>query len=435
MNTCVPAPLPNLHVKLTHVSTIIVVAGTIISFIPLILVGSSNKLNGITGPSPDIHSGTYTGDDYLSSNTPIVYSPFCRESLIASLAIGIPFFLDLLLDLFATRSFKDYLDGGKTSDTVRMNLVERSFFIVGVLMSGLTSIAPVNTHFDVIIALWAASTNVTTFLCIAPLFIFLERISTNVRNPKQQMEQTLIAVVCVTMVGILGSWQTIQLPSSAPSYHTITLVCLILIVVIMAVFVNNLANQSMKHLRKIWNDTAAVTPDNYHGTMDETSTFAIRTPYERINDGWKQLRRQFELNYAVIWVSFALLVVITSNVWFYIDNYVGSFSNYRYGFYNYIKMMANAVVLVVEMRIRTNEVKSGLDVIESRRAFVRFVSHEVRTPLSTAIMGLQLLLEESSEEQAAAAAAAAVVAVGSVATTNAAASLNTRRQEHKDMLR
>ena len=78
-------------------------------------------------------------------------------------------------------------------------------------------------------------------------------------------------------------------------------------------------------------------------------------------------------------VSFALLVVITSNVWFYIDNYIGSVSNYRYGFYTFVKMMANAVVLCVEMRIRTNEVKSGLDVIESRRAFVRFVSHEVTT--------------------------------------------------------
>ena len=432
MDTCVPTP--SIHrMKFIHVASLIVIGGTLISFIPLILV-ASNKLIYDILPSPAIHSGTATnnGDDYLSSNTPIVYSPFCRESLIASLAIGIPFFLDLLLDLFATRSFKNILDGGKTSDAVRMNLVERSFFVVGVLMSGLTSIAPLNTRFDIISALWAASTNVTTFLCIVPLFMFLERISTNVRNPKQQMEQTLIAVVCVTMVGILGSWQTIHLPSSSPSYHTITLVCLILIVVIMAVFVNNLANQTMKHMRKIWNDTATQPDDNDGSIDDDPSILTFRSPYDRMKDGWKLLRRQFELNYAVIWVSFALLVVITSNVWFYIDNYVGSFSNYRYGLYNYVKMMANAVVLVVEMRIRTNELKSGLDVIESRRAFVRFVSHEVRTPLSTAIMGLQLLLEESKEEQA---TAAAVAATHSVAAANAAASLNTHRQEQRDMLR
>ena len=138
--------------------------------------------------------------------------------------------------------------------------------------------------------------------------------------------------------------------------------------------------------------------------------------------------------------------------------------------------MANAVVLCVEMRIRTNEVlkvcemypmhpfyyhilqhnispqyihfdhlitsshhiiispypinnqvKSGLDVIESRRAFVRFVSHEVRTPLSTAIMGLQLLLEEANEEQTTAAAA--------VVATMVDESVSSRRQEQKDMLR
>ena len=98
--------------------------------------------------------------------------------------------------------------------------------------------------------------------------------------------------------------------------------------------------------------------------------------------------------------------------------------------------MANAVVLCVEMRIRTNEVKSGLDVIESRRAFVRFVSHEVRTPLSTAIMGLQLLLEEANEEQATTAAAAAVVAdVDKTVATMVDTSASSRRQEQKDMLR
>ena len=95
-------------------------------------------------------------------------------------------------------------------------------------------------------------------------------------------------------------------------------------------------------------------------------------------------------------------------------------------------MMANAVVLVVEMRIRTNEVKSGLDVIESRRAFVRFVSHEVRTPLSTAIMGLQLLLEETNEEQV---NAAAVAAADNLVATVTVASLDSRTKEQKDMLR
>ena len=116
-------------------------------------------------------------------------------------------------------------------------------------------------------------------------------------------------VVAVTMVGILGSWQSIQLPSSAPSYHTITLACLILIVVIMAVFVNNLFNQSIKHLRKLWNDTAVKQGDdnnnnNNHVDINDPSTFVIRTPYERLTDGWKQLRLQMDVNYAVIWVSF-----------------------------------------------------------------------------------------------------------------------------------
>ena len=420
MDGFVPTPL----IHRAKFTSVIVVVGTIISFIPLLLLASSNDLDL---PPPPIQSSTHVGDDYLSSNTPIVYAPFCRESMIASLAIGIPFFLDLLLDLVATRSFKEYLDGGKkTSGAVRLNLQERSMFVVGVLMCGLTTIASIDTQYDIISALFTVSTNVTTFLCTAPLFVFLERISTSDWAPLQ----TLIAVVCVTVVGILGSWQPV-LPSNAPSFQTITLVCLILIVVVMAIFVNIVTHKAMKSMRRIWIETAE-KHENSNGTMDDDSTIVVRTRYERMKEGWKLLRHQFELNYAVICVSFALLVVITSNIWFYVDIFKGSFSNYRFGFYNYVKMMANAVVLVVEMRVRNSEVKSGLDVIESRRAFVRFVSHEVRTPLSTAIMGLQLLLEEARDEQVTAAAVAATL---SVAAVNAAASLNTRIQEQRDMLR
>ena len=185
MDPCIP-DISSPRVQRWNV--VIIVVGTIISFIPLIIVGSSNK--SLDSPVYAPYSGI--NDDYLSSNTPIVYSPFCRESMIAALAIGIPFFVDLLFDLVATRSFKAYLDGGKTN-AVRMNLVERSMFIVGVLMCGFTSIASTNTQFNIINALFTVSTNSTTFLCIAPLFIFLERISTNHRAPFQ----TLVAVICV----------------------------------------------------------------------------------------------------------------------------------------------------------------------------------------------------------------------------------------------
>ena len=137
-------------------------------------------------------------------------------------------------------------------------------------------------------------------------------------------------VVAVTMVGILGSWQSIQLPSSAPSYHTITLACLILIVVIMAVFVNNLFNQSIKHLRKLWNDTAVKQGDdnnNNHVDINDPSTFVIRTPYEHLTDGWKQLRLQMDVNYAVIWVSSIVYVFYDTLSMIYSRTTIPSFVN------------------------------------------------------------------------------------------------------------
>ena len=59
--------------------------------------------------------------------------------------------------------------------------------------------------------------------------------------------------------------------------------------------------------------------------------------------------------------------------------------------FNICVIFANAFVIVIEMRVRQSEVMHGLDQLQSKRAFVRFVLHEVRTPLSTASMGLELM--------------------------------------------
>jgi len=64
---------------------------------------------------------------------------------------------------------------------------------------------------------------------------------------------------------------------------------------------------------------------------------------------------------------------------------------------NILFLISTSFVLVIEMRVRQNEVFSGLAQLESKRSFVRFISHEVRTPLSTAMMGLELLGLGSSQ--------------------------------------
>ena len=67
--------------------------------------------------------------------------------------------------------------------------------------------------------------------------------------------------------------------------------------------------------------------------------------------------------------------------------------NFNYSFNiasTFFLIFSTALVFVIESRIRSHEVREGLKLLDSKRTFVRFIAHEIRTPLSTAAMGLEL---------------------------------------------
>merc|ERR1712176_1692327 len=45
-------------------------------------------------------------------------------------------------------------------------------------------------------------------------------------------------------------------------------------------------------------------------------------------------------------------------------------------------------------RLVRNEIQAKINLLDAKRNFVRFVSHEVRTPLNTVCMGLTLIVQE-----------------------------------------
>jgi signal transduction histidine kinase len=57
-------------------------------------------------------------------------------------------------------------------------------------------------------------------------------------------------------------------------------------------------------------------------------------------------------------------------------------------------VFANALPLVVEMRVRQNEAAiTFLKLLESKKHYVRFISHELRTPLNAAMIGLTMAID------------------------------------------
>lgn len=65
---------------------------------------------------------------------------------------------------------------------------------------------------------------------------------------------------------------------------------------------------------------------------------------------------------------------------------------------NFLIMAASLTTLVVENRLKMFQIIVGLDALATRRAFVRYISHEVRTPLNIISLGLDLLEDELKED-------------------------------------
>ena len=65
---------------------------------------------------------------------------------------------------------------------------------------------------------------------------------------------------------------------------------------------------------------------------------------------------------------------------------------------NFLTMAASLTALVVETRLKKFQIIVGLDALATRRAFVRYISHEVRTPLNIISLGLDLLEDELKED-------------------------------------
>ena len=65
---------------------------------------------------------------------------------------------------------------------------------------------------------------------------------------------------------------------------------------------------------------------------------------------------------------------------------------------NFLTMAASLTTLVVETRLKKFQIIVGLDALATRRAFVRYISHEVRTPLNIISLGLDLLEDELKED-------------------------------------
>lgn len=266
-----------------------------------------------------------------------------RESAIGTLILVMPTSMDIILDvlllMISTISSGHSHTIKKPSDPiviVRLTLIERSLFVVGVAMQSAVIFSP--TDAPNLLLLYRCSSNCSAVLTICPILMFLERCTVTYSYP------TTVSVSLFTAVGAIchsASYYYDSRSEEAKKYVFIGSVFFIFAAIIYIVtstlcIIYYISNQ------KLWEGSRKFLS---HGQNPQGGLKEIKIIDEMIEN-------YIPAAHIASGIMFVLLNAAWS--WYLIDNGVESAR------VNYAIIGIATWVLLVEYRIRNNEVERGL---------------------------------------------------------------------------
>ena len=280
-----------------------------------------------------------------------------------NLGIAIPSTFDLFVDIFVAISQKT--NDQPTKEIVRLSLLERSVFLFGVICNGVYLLFPSDWNIMVISNIYNVFNNLSALLQAVPILIFLER-STKAFSPLW----TSFLVLTLSLSEVMWCCNYLDVtPNMRASFRSVNIICYGLSTWGTALTTLWCLYDSLRHHRWFRWCRPVHQQDDITPVLDAYENFNVnQVP-------------------ALHMISLVISMVVCF-VWYYLLSDITPNESYTL---NTLFILAACLVMVIEMRVRANEVKHGVDLLESKRSFVRFISHEVRTPLSTAVMGLELL--------------------------------------------
>ena len=353
-----------------------VFVSTILSLVPLFINGTPQRerfptgefsylsnSTSISGTLDDVAFNSLTDDAvHLSKSFEFarVMGPY--------LGIALPVMMDVIVDIyvFVTQPRRE-------NNVVRLSLLERAVFIVGVFVNGLYLLFPLDWNPMIMFSIQSIFANINTLLTAAPIIIFLER-TIDVMTPLLTAFLIVLlctGIVCLNFTFLLVTDLTSLTYKALYTYSEVSLsVCFgsIILACCWSLFCFLSTNRWLQQC---------------FGWVSGSST-AGTSSSEKSDPFQEFLLNQVPAAHAV-----ALTIMCVINIyWFNTPTEVPIRNE---SLLNLLLLLSTALILTVEMRIRQNEIIHGLFLLDSKKSFVRFVSHEVRTPLSTAMMGLELL--------------------------------------------
>ena len=358
--------------SLLYLNWTIILIATIISLWP-IFVNCTQQRNGYpSGYFADILNNSsfaapvntdtvlsiITDDDIVRGTSDLEYTMIMGPFLGLCLSP----LLDLFVDVYVAITQPTMeMNTNNPLKIVRLTLLERFVFVVGIVCSALYFFLPLDWNVMILYTVRQVTTNLNNLLSTAPIIMFLER-TTSIFSPFF----TTLVLFFLSLGTTMSCYQyniakdTIIFGKINVDYQYILLGTYILIL-----------------SACLWSLVQSFYSS--HEKLEETTKKKLHLdPFH-----------MFSVNHVPACHSFALCLICVVNMSWYLSvtKYSTSTTNLLY----MLQLFASALVFVIEMRIRQNEIMHGLHLLHSKRAFVRFISHEIRTPLSTASMGLELL--------------------------------------------
>ena len=358
-----------------------VFVSTILSLVPLFIVGTSQREGipiGEFGYLATSMSASGTLDDaaFNSQTDDAVHLSKSFEFARVMgpyLGIALPVMMDVIVDIYAFVT-----QPMRANNVLRLSLLERVVFVVGVFVNGLYLLFPLNWNPMLMFTIQSIFANINTLLTAAPIVIFLER-STDVMTPL--LTTVLIILLCSGIVALNFTFLLVTDLTSMTyvALYTYSEVSLSICFgsIILACFWSLFCYLSTNHwLYQCFGWNASTVGKSLDDELDPFKKFSVyKVPALHM---------------------IALCTMCGINIYWFNTPTIIPVRNVS--LLNLLLLFSTSLILTIEMRVRQNEVMHGLFLLDSKKSFVRFISHEVRTPLSTALMGLELLGMDLNDE-------------------------------------
>ena len=320
----------NMIITYTKLNFVVCMLGAFLSFIPLFV--------GIADGDKNI--GLYDG---------LMASLFYREAALSSLLITIPSAIDVAMDIFlylvglsSTKLFdfgnsRSVKHISSASSVLRLSSRERMGFIIGIACVSIFTLTTPSIEYDsTALALYFSFSNFSTIATMCPIIFFLER-CTKVWTPLR----TFMAILCTNLGSVLSSISYCY-PTLSDEYVILNLTAAAFISAATCVF----AYVSVICILNSFLTTVSEEGDSYGWY-----SYAYDMFFE------SRAGTKFYKHYVPGIYTLAIMAISASNVaWYFIqvDQIVVTAALIS------LQTAVAVIVFVVEIRLRQNEVLSGL---------------------------------------------------------------------------